>query len=135
MMKLCGSIDLRSNNGVVGLIDEPDRVVFDRRTSNKQPFAPEQLSPYQSAIEGIVVQSTFNWYWLVDGLMAAGYELHLANPAAIQQYEGLKYTDDYPDVRWLAHMQRLGVLPEGYISPKGERARVKLRAAFRTPRR
>lgn len=61
-MKLCGSIDLRSNNSVVGLIDEPDRVVFDRRTSNKQPFAPEQLSPYQSAIEGIVVQSTFNWY-------------------------------------------------------------------------
>ncbi len=121
-MKPYGSIDLHSNNSVVGLIDQPDRVVFDRRTSNKPPFAPEQLSPYQSAIEGIVVQSTFNWYWQVDGLMDAGYEHHLANPTAIQRYEGLNYTDDYPDVRWLAYMLRLRVLPEGYISPKGERA-------------
>ena len=102
----------------MGLIDERDRVVFDRRIPNKLPFALEQLSPCQSAIVGIVVQSTFNWYWLMD----AGYEHHLANTTVIQQYERLKFTDDYPDVRWLAHMLRLGVLPKGYISPKGERA-------------
>src|SRR4029450_9427647 len=54
--------------------------------------------------------------------MDAGYRLHLANPAAIQQYNGLKYTDDHSDARWLAHLLRLGVLPEGYIYPKQERA-------------
>jgi transposase len=47
--------------------------------------------------------------------MAADYRVHLANPAAIQQYSGLKYTDDHSDARWLAHLLRLGVLPEGYI--------------------
>jgi len=26
-----------------------------------------------------VVESTFNWYWLVDGLMDNGYRVHLAN--------------------------------------------------------
>jgi transposase len=67
------------------------------------------------------VESTYNWYWLVDGLMDAGYRLHLANPAAIQQYSGLKYTNDQSDARWLAHMLRLGVLPEGYIYPKAQR--------------
>jgi transposase len=72
-------------------------------------------------IEGLVVESTYNWYWLVDGLMDAGYRLHLANPAAIQQYSGLKYTNDQSDARWLAHMLRLGVLPEGYIYPKAQR--------------
>jgi transposase len=41
---------------------------------------------------------------------------------AIQQYEGLKYTDDNSDARWLAHILRLGVLPQGYIYPKQERA-------------
>jgi transposase len=61
-------------------------------------------------------------YWLVDGLMEAGYRVHLANPAAMQQYSGLKYTDDRSDARWLAHLLRLGVLPEGYIYPKAERA-------------
>jgi transposase len=70
----------------------------------------------------VVVESTYNWYWLVDGLMEADYRVHLANPAAIQQYSGLKYTDDQSDARWLAHLLRLGVLPEGYIYPKAERA-------------
>src|SRR3954449_4319454 len=54
--------------------------------------------------------------------MDAGYRLHLANPAAIQQYNCLKYTDDHSDARWLAHLLRLGVFPEGYIYPKAERA-------------
>jgi len=54
--------------------------------------------------------------------MEAEYRVHLANPAAMQQYSGLKYTDDHSDARWLAHLLRLGVLPEGYIYPKAERA-------------
>jgi transposase len=69
----------------------------------------------------VVVESTYNWYWLVDGFMDAGYRLHLANPAAMQQYNGLTYTDDRSDARWLAHLLRLGVLPEGYIYPKAQR--------------
>jgi transposase len=32
----------------------------------------------------VVVESTSNWYWLVDGLMEADYRVHLANPAAMQ---------------------------------------------------
>jgi transposase len=68
-----------------------------------------------------VVESTYNWYWLVDGLMERGHRVHLANTAAIEQYSGLKYTDDDSDARWLAHLLRLGVLPQGYIYPKEQR--------------
>jgi hypothetical protein len=46
--------------------------------------------------------------------MEADYRVHLANPAAMQQYSGLKYTDDHSDARWLAHLLRLGVLPAGW---------------------
>ena len=46
----------------------------------------------------------------------------MANTAAIQQYEGLKHTDDTSDARWLAHLKRLGILPEADIYPKEERA-------------
>ena len=70
---------------------------------------------------GIVVESTYNWYWLVDALMEEGYKVHLANPSAIQQYSGLKHEDDKHDAFWLAEMLRLGILPEGYIYPKEER--------------
>src|SRR4029077_19731976 len=81
----------------------------------------QALAPYQETRQGIVGESTYNWYWLVDGLMAAGYRVHLANTTAIEQYKGLKNTDDESDARWLAHLLRLGILPEGYIYPKAER--------------
>jgi transposase len=76
------------------------------------------LEPFKKELSGVVVESTYNWYWLVDGLKDNGYKLHLANPSAIKQYEGLKHTDDKWDSFWLAHMLRLGILPEGYIYPK-----------------
>ena len=120
-MKLYGAIDLHSNNNVTVLIDEQDRVVYEKRLPNDLSLITQQLSVYRDQLEGVVVESTFNWYWLVDGLMEQGHRVHLANTAAIQQYKGLKYTDDHSDARWLAHILRLGVLPEGYIYPKEER--------------
>jgi transposase len=79
------------------------------------------LNPYRKDLEGLVVESTFNWYWLVDGLMENGYRVHLANPSAIKQYEGLKHSDDAWDAFHLAQLLKLGILPEGYIYPKEER--------------
>jgi transposase len=120
-MKLYGAIDLHSTNNVTVVINEQDQVVYQKRLPNDLSLIAQQLSTYRGSLEGIVVESTYNWYWLVDGLMERGYRLHLANTAAIQQYNGLKYTDDHSDARWLAHLLRLGVLPEGYIYPKQER--------------
>jgi hypothetical protein len=40
----------------------------------------------------------------------------------MQQYAGLKHTNDHSDARWIAHLLRLGFLPTGYIYPKEERA-------------
>src|SRR5262247_2670289 len=121
-MPLYGGIDLHANNSVVVLLNEQDQVIYQRRLANHLPTILEPLAPHQADIMGVVVESTYNWYWLVDGLMEAGYRVHLANPAAMQQYNGLKYTDDHSDARWLAHVLRLGVRPEGYIYPQAERA-------------
>ncbi len=120
-MKLYGAIDLHSTNNVTVVIDEQDRVVYQKRLPNDLALILMELSVYQTELQGIVVESTYNWYWLVDGLMEQGHKVHLANTAAIQQYEGLKYTDDHSDARWLAHVLRLGVLPEGYIYPRADR--------------
>ncbi len=117
----CG-IDLHSNNSVVEVIDGEGAPVYGKRLANELDRIVGALKPYREELRGIVVESTFNWYWLVDGLMDLGYRLHLANPAAIQQYSGLKHSDDNSDARWLAEMLRLGILPEGYIYPKAERA-------------
>jgi transposase len=121
-MKLYGGIDLHSNNSVVALLDEQDHVVYRKRLANEVGCVLAALEPYGDGIEGLVVESTYNWYWLVDALMEAGYRLHLANTAAIVQYSGLKYGDDDSDAVWLAKLLRLGLLPEGYIYPKEQRA-------------
>jgi len=53
--------------------------------------------------------------------MEAGFPVRLAHTGAMAQYAGLKYTNDFSDARYLAHLLRLGILPTGYIYPKEER--------------
>ena len=120
-MKAYAGIDLHSSNNYVGVIDEQDRRLYGKRLPNKLDDVLMALDPFKEDLEGVVVESTYNWYWLVDGLEEHGYKLHLANPSAVKQYEGLKHTDDKWDSFWLAHMRRLNILPEGYIYPKEER--------------
>ena len=120
-MLFCG-IDLHSNNSFVVISDDNDKVVYAKRLPNDLTDICAALSPYKQQLFGIVVESTFNWYWLVDGLMDAGYSIHLANTTAIKQYDGLKHRGDESDARHLAHILRLGLLPEGHIMPKPIRA-------------
>lgn len=122
MTRLYSAIDLHSNNSVLVILDEHDRIVYERRLPNELPFILAQLAPHRESIEAIAVESTYNWYWLVDGLMEAGYIVKLVNTAAVKTYDGLKYAGDEHDARHLAHLLRLGILPTGYIYPKEERA-------------
>ena len=121
-MELYACLDLHSRNTYIGIMDKEFKRIFNKRVSNKLPLILKTLDPFQDQLEGIVVESTFNWYWLIDGLMDAGYHcVHLANPAAMKQYEGIKHTDDQHDSFFLAQMLILGILPEGYIYPKEDR--------------
>lgn len=120
-MKLYGGVDLHCNNSYLGIIDKKERRVFKKKLPNDLREILRALKPYRKDLEGIVVESTFNWYWLVDGLKENGYRVHLANPSAIRQYEGLKHSDDARDAFHLAQLLKLDILPEGYIYPKEER--------------
>jgi len=120
-MKYSG-IDLHSNNSVVVVSDEADRVVYRARLPNELGKVLEALEAYREELAGVVVESTYNWYWLVDGLQAAGYRVHLANTGAMKPYEGLKHSGDDTDALQLARLLRLGILKTGYIYPAAERA-------------
>jgi len=121
-MELYAGLDLHSRNTYIGIMDTDLNRVFKTRVPNDLDQILQVLSPFHGRLKGFVAESTFNWYWLVDGLMDAGYEgAHLANPAAIQQYEGLKYSDDQHDAFFLAKLLILDILPEGYIYPKEQR--------------
>lgn len=120
-MRLYCGIDLHSTNNYVAILDEVFDAVAGRRLPNDLEEVLKFLAPYREDLLGIAVESTFNWYWLVDGLKAAGYSVFLVNTSQVKQYEGLKYSDDRHDARWLARLLGLGILPTGYIYPKEER--------------
>jgi transposase len=120
-MKTYAGIDLHSSNSFIGIINQNDEKLHSRRHDNIFKEIVKVLRKYKKSLQGVVVESTYNWYWLVDGLMEQGYKVHLANPTAIQQYKGLKNRDDKHDAFWLAHLLRLNILPQGYIYPKSLR--------------
>lgn len=114
-------IDLHSSNSCIGIINQDREKLFGKRFLNNSNEILNALAPFQKDIVGIVIESTYNWYWLVDTLEENGYKVHLANPAAMVQYEGVKHTDDAWDSFWLADMLRLNLLKEGYIYPRETR--------------
>lgn len=121
-MRCYVGIDLHATNSMVVILDDDHRTLYQKRLRNDLAVILTALEPYRTTVHGVAVESTYNWYWLVDGLMEAGYRVHLAHAPALPQYSGLKHVDDQHDAQWLAYLLRLGLLPTGYIYPKAERA-------------
>jgi hypothetical protein len=60
-------IDLHSNNSVVAIIDDADRVVAQKRLPNDVTKIVGFLARWQDELAGVVVESTYNWYgWSMD---------------------------------------------------------------------
>jgi len=119
---LYAAVDLHGDNGFYCVINGQDQHVFEQRLPNDLQTVLAALEPYRRRLaKGVAMESTFNWYWLADGLQAAGYQVQLVNTTAVQTYSGLKNSNDKTDAFWLAHLQRLGILPTGYIYPKEQR--------------
>jgi transposase len=113
--KLMAGIDLHSNNLFCAIVDMTGKRVFEKKLPCDLESVLQALKPFKKRLEKIAVESTYNWYWLVDGLQDHGYPVVLANPAAMQQYDGLKHADDKSDGFFLAEMLRLNILPTGHI--------------------
>ncbi len=113
--KLHAGIDLHSNNLMIGLVDQDGKRVSHRKLKCDLKEVEDFLKPHRAQIESMAVESTFNGYWLVDGLRKLKYPIDLANPAKIEQYSGLKHAGDKDDAYHLADLQRLKILPKAYV--------------------
>src|SRR5213594_1842075 len=115
MKKVMAGMDLHSNNVVIGIVDTDGKRVASQKLPCQLSEVVKFLAPFKQRLEQVAVESTYNWYWLVDGLQAQKYPVVLANPAAMQQYSGIKHADDTHDAFFLAEQSRLKILPTGYI--------------------
>ena len=113
--KLIAGLDLHSNNVMIGVINQDGERVAHRKVDCDLDQVVQFVKPFKPQLQSMAVESTFNWYWLVDGLRARGYPIDLANPAKMEQYNGLKHADDKDDAYYLAELQRLKILPQAYV--------------------
>jgi transposase len=113
--KVIAGIDLHSNNLVIGVMDLEGKRLGHQKLDCDLAEVEQFLRPYKRRLQSMAVESTYNWYWLVDGLQAKGYPIDLANPAKIEQYSGIKHADDKHDAFHLAELQRLNILPKAQI--------------------
>jgi len=119
---LYAGADLHGNNVFLSLCDKEGNNVFRRRVKASLSAVNAALDPFWERIEVLGVESTFNWYWFVDGLREQERNVKLGNPAKMEQYKGIKITNDLTDADWLAEQLRLEIFPESYIYPKETRA-------------
>lgn len=111
------AIDLHSNNNLTVIADAEGRRLLEKRLPNDLEVILERLRQHEP-IRSVAVESTYNYYWLTDGLLEAGYTTLLANPLAMQPYSGLKHQDDRYDAGWMTELQRMDILPTGYLYPQ-----------------
>ncbi len=104
MTKLIAGMDLHSNNVVIGLMDMDGKRVAHQKVECRLSEVVRFLAAYKKRLEQIGVESTYNWYWLVDGLRALEYPVLLANPAGMEQYNGIKHADDTNDAFFVAEL-------------------------------
>ena len=91
----CG-IDLHAKNCVLGVIDEVGHPVDEAKLPNDLEKILAFLSPYGPDLH-IAIESTINWYWIVDGLQEAGYDVHLAHTLGLYMITGAKVKTDRRD--------------------------------------
>jgi len=116
-MKYYAGIDLHTRKSVVCVIDQKERKLVTATVPNELPCILSLLKkvPRRPAV---AVEATLNWYWLVDGLQEAGYEVKLAHTMGLYMITGAKVKTDRRDAFSLAKLLRLDAIPEAYIYPK-----------------
>jgi len=119
---LYGGADLHGRNVFISLCDSDGQTVYKKRVKADFASVDNALKPFKDRIVRIGVESTFNWYWFVDDLSEAGYAVDLGNVPKMEQYAGIKETNDLTDAAWLAEQERLGIFPACYIYPKETRS-------------
>ena len=113
--KLIAGLDLHSNNVMIGIINQDGKRVAHRKLDCNLNEVVGFLEPFKPQLQSMAVESTFNWYWLVDGLRAKEYPIDLTNPAKIEQYSGMKHVADKDEAFHLAELQRLDILPKAHV--------------------
>lgn len=110
-------VDLHLHRSVIARIDGRGREVESVRIDNDPRGLVGEVAKAGAGAR-VAIEATYGWYWAVDALRAAGFEVHLAHPYGLKAMRKRKRVKtDRADALELARLLRLGSLPEAYIAP------------------
>src|SRR5256885_4025386 len=118
-MFYCG-IDLSASTSHLCVLDENLSIHLQQTAPNELPRIASLLLPFKPDLP-VVIESTFNWYWIVDGLQELGFDLCLAHTLGLAMITQAKVKTDRRDAFTLAKLLRAGVIPKAYIYPASTR--------------
>ena len=72
------------------MIDDNGKRLVERKLPNDSQLLITAQPEYRDKLIAVAIESTFNWYWLADALIEAGFEVQLVNTTKLVQYSGLK---------------------------------------------
>jgi len=110
-------VDLHLHRSVIGLIDDQGvELGWVRIDNDPKTLVRECRKAGRGA--SVAIEATYGWYWAVDALLAAKFNVHLAHPYGMRAMRNRKRVKtDWRDAYELANLMRLGSLPEAYIAP------------------
>jgi transposase len=101
-------------------LDESLSILLQQKSPNDLPLIASLLEPFKPHLQ-IVVESTFYWYWIVDGLLSLGFDVCLPHTLALSMITNAKVKTHRRDAFTLAKLLRAGVIPKAYIYPASSR--------------
>jgi transposase len=114
-------VDLHARRSVICRIDDRGKELSCKQIDNDPKVLVREV---RRAGRGapVAIEATYGWYWAVDALQAAAFDVHLAHPYGMTAMRKRKRVKtDAKDSYELANLLRLGSLPEAYIAPRGLR--------------
>lgn len=116
-MKFYGGIDLGARRSHICILNEEGEVKINRSLANDPSELLTLLGRFQPGLE-LVIESTFNWYWIVDLLQDHHFKVCLAHTMGLAMITKAKVKTDQRDAIALARTLRRGDIPEAFIFPR-----------------
>jgi transposase len=119
-------VDLHKQFSFITAMDQQGNILTRSKVLNQRESFLKFLSSYPPSKSRIVLEATWNWYWLWDLLEEQGYRLQMAHPLKTKAIASARIKTDKIDSEILAHLSRSNLVPQSYVVDRETRFRREL---------
>jgi len=116
----CG-VDMHAKTSYFCILNRTGDIELKRNLENNFKLINEFLQPFLPDL-AVGCESTYNYYWLLDGCHQAGIRFYLGHALYMKAISGNKKKNDPLDAYTIANLLRTSYFPEAYPYPQEMRA-------------